>query len=271
MANKIIGLIVLCIGLIFLLTNVGAISMNIGTVISTYWPLIIIYFGLRQVLRGLIYFTRKLRDGKWRINKLFWGLFVLAIGTVVQGNNLDYFQISWGQFWSWTWPILIIYVGLSMLLNRGGDLIVVDLSGKYDEDDYSVSKKKKRKFSANVKQKHLIGDVRLGNTPWQIEDLQAWVGIGDISLDLSTAMLKEGVNTIDLSGGIGDVKILVPEQLPVKVNVDVKLGEVKVFDNKQSGTSRRVSYESENYATADKKVEIYIQLSIGDVKVKRVD
>lgn len=275
MGNKLFGLIILGIGILFLLTNIGIIHMNVGTFISTYWPLIIIYFGLKRTMGGLIYFTRKLSDGKWRINKLFWGLFILAIGIMLQGNKLNYFDVSWGQFWNWTWPILIIYFGLSLLFNRGSDLIVVDLSGKYRDDHSDQSDYEdvfqRRKSTSNIKKKQLIGDIRFGKSPWQIEDLQAWVGIGDISLDLSTAMLKEGVNTIDLSGGIGDVKILVPDGLPIKVNVNVKLGDVKVFDNRQSGSSRFVSYESENYATANTKVDIFIQLSIGDVKIKRVD
>jgi lia operon protein LiaF len=269
MAKKIIGLLIFTLGLLFLLSNLGLVEMNIGTFISSFWPLIIIYLGLRQVFRGVIYFGRKLRDGKWRFNKVFWGMFLLAIGIVLQGNKLDYFSISSGQFWSWTWPVLIIYFGLSIIFNRGSDLIVVDLSSKYDEEVDPVSTKKRNHFSNS--NKTLIGDIHLGKSPWQIADLQTWVGIGDISVDLSTAMLKEGENRIEFSGMIGDVKILVPDSLPVKINVEVKLGDVKIFDNKQSGTSRFVSYESENFALADKKVSIFIKLSIGDVKVKRVD
>ncbi|MCT8140408.1 cell wall-active antibiotics response protein [Anaerobacillus sp. CMMVII] len=271
MAKKMIGLLIFAVGVLFLLTNVGVIEMTMVTFFSTYWPVLIIYFGLRQVLRGLIYFTRKLRDGMWRVNKLFWGLLILAIGIILQGNKLDIFAISAGQFWSWTWPILIIYFGLSIIFNRRSDLIVVDLSGKDAADMEDVLTKKRKGISNFNSRKTLIGDIRLGKTPWQIEELQTWVGIGDISVDLSTAMLEDGENLINLSGGIGDIKILVPDNLPVKINVDVKLGDVKVFENKQSGTNRFVSYVSENYALANKKVAIYVQLSIGDVKVKRVD
>ncbi|RXI98257.1 hypothetical protein DS745_18145 [Anaerobacillus alkaliphilus] len=272
MTNKVFGIVILGVGLLFLLTNIGVIEMNIGTFISMYWPLIIIYIGLRQVLRGFIYFVKKLSDGKWRFNKLFWGALILAFGLVIQGNKLEYFQISMGEFWGWLWPILIIYFGISLIFNRKSGLIVVDLSEFGDEDKIKPFEKEKSfKTSSNSKQKLMIGDIRLGKSPWQIDEMKTWVGVGDISLDLSTAMLKEGVNTIDLSGGIGDVKIFVPEDLPIKINADVKLGEVKIFDNKQAGTSRFVSYESENYQNAEKKVQIYIQLSIGDIKVKRVD
>ncbi|MFN7251802.1 MAG: cell wall-active antibiotics response protein LiaF [Anaerobacillus sp.] len=271
MAKKMIGLLILTLGLLFLLSNLGVVELNIGTFISTFWPLIIIYLGLRQVFRGVIYFGRKLRDGQWRFNKVFWGMFILAIGIVLQGNKLDYFSISSGQFWSWTWPVFIIYFGLSIIFNRGSDLIVVDLSNKYDGEDRKEFLANKKRSSFSSVNKTLIGDIHLGKTPWQIEDLETWVGIGDISVDLSTAMLKDGENRIEFSGVIGDVKILVPDSLPVKINAEVKLGDVKIFENKQSGTSRFVSYESENFSVADKKVSIFIKLSIGDVKVKRVD
>lgn len=272
MAKKIIGLLILIVGIIFLLTNIGILQMNIGTFIFTFWPVILIYLGLRQMLWGLIYFTRKLRDGKWQFDKLFWGMFLLASGIVLQGNKLEYFNISLGQFWSWTWPILIIYFGITLIFNHSSNLIVVDLSGKKNKDvDIDYFESKKRKANSKLKSKQLIGDIRFGKTPWLIEDLQTWVGIGDISVDLSTAMLTEGENSIDLSGVIGNIKVFVPDTLPVKINVDVKLGDIRIFDNKQSGASRFVSYESDNYALANKKVAIFIQLSVGDVRVKRVD
>lgn len=272
MTNKLFGIIILLIGVSFLLVNVGYVDFEIGALIATYWPLIIIYIGLKETFKGLVHFSKKLARGKWRMNKLFWGLFYLSLGVVLQGNNLQYFNISLGQYWSWIWPTFIIYFGLTILFNRNSNLIVVDLSGVSGKNDLSNADVKKRKKASSYKQKkQFIGDINIGSSPWLIEDFDTWVGIGDITIDLTTAILKEGENTIDISGWIGDVKVIVPHDVPTEVNVDVKLGDVNIFNNKQSGTNRTVSYRSEDYDFSDKKVSVSIKLSIGDIKVRHAN
>lgn len=260
------GFIILVIGVSFLLVNIGYLDMNIAQVITTYWPVIVIYYGLKHTLRGLVYFTKMLGNGRWRVSKLFWGILTLAIGLILQGNKLGYFEISLGQFWSWLWPVLIIYFGLSLLFNRNSDLVVIDMSKEEGEVDVH---KKNQKTAHRSKRKQLIGDIKMGSTPWLIDDLDMWVGVGDISIDLTTAILKEGVNHLDLSGWVGDIKVIVPNHVASEVNVEVKLGDVNIFNNRQSGTNRKVSYRSEDYEFADKKLRISISMSIGDIRVKR--
>lgn len=266
MSNKTFGFIILVIGVSFFLVNIGYLDMNVAQVITTYWPVIVIYYGLKHTFRGFVYFTKMLGNGRWRVSKLFWGLLTLAIGIVLQGNKLDYFQITASQFWSWLWPVLIIYFGLTLLFNRKSNLVVIDMSK--EENEVALSKKKKKRTHGS-KQKQLIGDINIGSTPWLLDDLDMWVGVGDISIDLTTAILKEGINNIDLSGWVGDIKVIVPNDVATEVNVDVKLGDVNIFNNRQSGTNRKVSYRSEDYEYAEKKILVSISMSIGDIKVKR--
>ena len=132
-------------------------------------------------------------------------------------------------------------------------------------------KKNTMEWSDYAKRKQMIGDINLGNSPWQLENMNLWLGVGDLDLDLTTAILPEGESFINLSGWVGDITVLVPDDLALQATVELKLGEAKLIGETQSGSPSLMTYKSENYDTAEKKVNLHITLSIGQVHVKRID
>lgn len=254
-----IGLLLLLFGILFLLSNTGMIEMNLSTLPSTYWPLLIIVWGLKEALTGLLKLMSGLRRGRWRHKHLFWGTALLATGILLQGNKLEYFSVGFSDVWSWVWPILIIYIGLNIILNKRHTM---SIRSDFKDIDFDRSEGKKRN--------QLFGDVNLGNEPWQLEDMHIWMGAGDTDVDLTKAILPEGETILDVSGWVGDITILVPQAMDIKANVDLRLGEVTLFSHQQSGSGRFLSYKSEDYETAKKKVYLRVSLAIGEITVKWV-
>jgi lia operon protein LiaF len=266
MGKTIFGLIFIALGTLFLLTNAGVIEMDLNTIISIYWPVLIIFWGVCIFIIGL---ARLLTGGNPMAragNHLFWGLVLLGIGSVIQGNKLDYFDIGWSNIWSWAWPLLIIYIGLKILFKRNTHRfsVSVDTNNEKSKDNYV-------KNIHSSKRKQLVGDINIGSTPWQLEDLYLWFGVGDSDLDLTKAILPEGETVVDISGWVGDVTVLVPQDMDINASIDVRIGEATLFGHNQSGSARFLSYKSEHYESARKKVLLRVSLSIGDVTVKRVN
>ncbi|MDQ0255414.1 lia operon protein LiaF [Evansella vedderi] len=274
--KNIIGLFILTIGLLFLLSNTGLINTEVTGLFSTFWPVLIILIGLKVFFEGIIYFFHSIRRDKWHIGKTVWGAFILAIGVILLGNNAEWFSISLADLWSWTWPVLIVYIGIKILFNKTGD-IVINLGPSSSEDDSdhwdkAKIKKIKKKWKSNrVKYNQFIGDIQMGKQPWELDGADVAMGIGDINVDLTKAILKEGENVLNIAGWIGSVKILVPRDMALKAFADVRLGEVTLFDDSYSGTSRNATYTSENFYEAEKKVILHVNLNIGDVEVMTVD
>ena len=50
------GVIIILLGLLFLSRNLGWTDLNIWDIATTYWPLILIYIGGRNIV---VYFTQK--------------------------------------------------------------------------------------------------------------------------------------------------------------------------------------------------------------------
>lgn len=266
MGKYLFGLLLITLGVLYLLNNSGYIDFSIGELITTYWPLIIIYFGAKIVLKTGFRMLVSVLKGKsyyYSFSSLFWGLLLLAIGVVILGNNLDLFTITVRDFWNWLWPIIIIYIGI--LLLRGKSYYKFDINDETDRAEWTSSNKRLRK-------RQLIGDVNLGKSTWELEDLDLWLGVGDVDVDLSRAIIPEGETYIEIKGWVGDINVRLPQHTPVKVAVDIRVGEADVLNHNQSGIVRSpLTYKSDNYDAATHKINLYISLSVGDVTVQRVD
>src|SRR5258708_7393721 len=98
----VIGSIVLVLGILFLLENLGIVYVER---IWSFWPVILIGMGIGRVVEG----------GSW--HSRFWGSTVAAVGLVLLANSLGY--LPW-FFWRSLWPILMICWGIVILLRGFG-------------------------------------------------------------------------------------------------------------------------------------------------------
>ncbi len=295
--SKWIGVIILSIGLLYLLNNLGVINTGIGETVSTYWPVIIVLFGVKLLFRGFIHFIQYAKRDKWRFGSLLWGSAVTALGIILLGNRAEWFAVTFADVWSWTWPLLIIFIGLQILLNRDRGVVVTiedhedrrSLKQSIDDIDFeSIAKAKRRAQEtkkrvrqsfdqssytkkSSSKTKQLIGDVELGKRPWQLDDNEIRLTVGSVEVDLTTAVLKEGENYLDIYTWVGSVEITAPKDLAIQATVDVNIGEATLFDDSYAGTSRSATYTSSNFEEAEKKLILNVHTNMGSVEVMAVD
>ncbi|MBU9721801.1 MULTISPECIES: cell wall-active antibiotics response protein LiaF [Bacillaceae] len=281
--KKVFGILILAVGIIFFLSNTGFIETNASSIFSTFWPVLIILIGLKVLFEGIIYFFQNLKRDKLHVGKVVFGILLTAIGVVLLGNNAGWFSFGFGDLWSWTWPILLIYIGFKVIFDRNGDVVIhLDMGDKgkkddFDDDDNKYDDKKqekkikiKKKRKANTKHHTVVGEIQLGRTPFEVDGADISMGVGSVEIDLTKAILKDGENVIDIRSWVGSVEILVPKDMAIKAVADVRIGEVTLFDDTYSGTSRSATYTSPNFYEADKKVIMYVNLNIGDVEVLTV-
>jgi LiaF transmembrane domain/LiaI-LiaF-like transmembrane region len=94
------GLLIAAAGLILTLHNLNIIRIQ-G--IWRFWPLILIGFGLAQVLDA----DRKNRNA---------GIVLLSIGSFFQLANLDLISIRLRDLWRF-WPLILIVAGVAQLVS----------------------------------------------------------------------------------------------------------------------------------------------------------
>jgi hypothetical protein len=106
-----------------------------------------------------------------------------------------------------------------------------------------------------------IGRARLALADATVETLETEMAIGETVLILP----RTGDYTAIVDGAIGSVVILVPEGLGVRLHSDAGLVDV---DIPEGYTNSDGVYESADYAEADHRVDLTVDMGIGSVEVR---
>jgi len=313
-----IGLLIIAIGVVFLLNQLGY-DISIGSVFSNYWPVILIAIGFGDLMK-------KGAPG-------FWGMFMIGLGVVFLGRNLDWFEWGLGDIISNLWPVAIIAVGISMIWkpkrkskqkppedewesyrpyssehnvppapplhpdpikpplfddeaqpenksNAGWkepDKHTHDHHGQHEQYGQGYKKKEHVEWwnhgnSETQTRSGFIGDIHIGEDYWDLKPLNISHFIGDTVLDLTKAHVEYGETKITISSFIGDVKVYVPNdyEIGVQVQSSAFIGDVKILGRKEGGMFNNVNIQSPSYTEADKKIKLVVSTFIGDVRVTKV-
>jgi lia operon protein LiaF len=117
-----------------------------------------------------------------------------------------------------------------------------------------------------------IGDIYVGHDYWELKPMNISHFIGDTVLDLTKAQIPLGETRIHISSFIGDVKVFLPNDLEVGVNVvsSAFIGDVSVLDRKEGGMFKNMNVETSYFQETDKKIKLVVSTFIGDVRVTKV-
>ncbi len=245
-----IGLVLICAGILYLLVQTHVLDFVIsGAVI---WSIVLIVAGILSVTGSRRKFS-------------IWGLYMIVLGALYLAKYAAHVSLLASvNDWALLFGLAVIFAGIEMLTpKRWRKHIRVELTS----DPITG---KARRIERHRADRRLIGDISIGQQPWVLKDLNLWNGIGDVRVNLGTARYEEGTYKIDVGGWIGDIRILVPDTLPVRVIAVLGVGDITLFDDNHSGMKREVMYEDPQFADAPTKVILTVELKIGDVEIVRV-
>jgi len=125
-------------------------------------------------------------------------------------------------------------------------------------------------FDPSFVKQHIVASVRWGRggEPWTARSSQLSVAIAEIQIDLTNAIFEEPTVELHLQGMIGDVDIVVPEDVGLAVHAQVAVGEIRVAGERGAGLLNRLVWRSPNYETAEHRVLLNVSYAVADVDVK---
>lgn len=295
-------LILISIGILFLLKNLGVVDWNLWSLLLRTWPVIIIAVGLDLI------FGR--RSG-------IWSVITAGVVIVLFAGALWIFDVSENN---WSGDLITksvvqeigdaeeaeidINMNIGILkigaLEAESDLLIsgeVEISD-FEElsDDLEVSGDTlKYTLSSDAKpyQAEWILNQEVDNDKtWDLRlnrelmlDLAIDTGVGKFEIDLSVLRISkldlntgvgevtielpsEGNFRADVSGGVGKLTLYLPSDLAAGIYIDGGLGNVSVSGD---FTQRNGNYFTQNYESSSDQIQLYIEGGIGAIWIEQID
>jgi len=338
-------LLLIIIGLIFLLSNMGVISGDAWSLLLQFWPILLIVIGLDSIFK---------REG------FVGATFFIGLGVIFLLANLGYLSVNVWQLVLTLWPVFLIAIGFDILIGRrsiwasiaGVILVLVILVGALwlygvgiDAGRIPAGEKISQSLEGATQAEVLIepgaGELQIedhntagilvaGTIPsgdglritssysvsngtgiyrlrqssesfvvpmgkqakwlWDLGlnreipiDLELRMGAGSLDADLSNFNLDSlGVNLgvgsgtvilpekgrleAGIEGAIGQLVIIVPQGMAVRINADTGLAGIQVpSDYSKIGDT----YQSPGYASNENRIELNVGIAIGNINVSQ--
>ena len=197
-----IGLLIICAGIAFLLQNLGYLQ-NIE--IWNFWPVLLIIFGLNHLAQPA------------ESRQPLTGIILVTIGGLFLLDNLAIIPYGFGDFW----PVILILVGIFIIKNA------------------AWTGAKKTPASSDFINLSLMlggGDFKY-NTP-NLKGGRVTAIMGGGTIDLREADIKEEGVIIETVSIMGGIEIIVPRNWIITVQGAPLLGG---FDNKTTSPTNGIS------------------------------
>lgn len=239
----ILGLVILIAGVLWLLQDFNLID-TAALNLWSYWPLIPLIVGLDWLV--LSFRTSGSSSGK----RVFfsWGQFVSAlimmgIGVLYLGRNMGLIDAAIvNRFWQILLPVLLIFLGFSLLRKR--------CSGR------------------GSNRLAFMGGVDIGQKSWKLESGNYLAFMGGIKLDLTRAEIGREEIILDLTAFMGGIDVKIPGNLPVIYEGNAFLGGVSFLDQEEGGiiASQKIEYNVD--AGDHRLVRIQARSVMGGIEIK---
>lgn len=94
------------------------------------------------------------------------------------------------------------------------------------------------------------------------------VGFGNLVLDLNEIQLSQ-TKSVSISVGAGELSVLLPDELPVRINATSGAGEINLLGQRTDGVAVSREYQSEGYGASDVRLNLDLNVGAGSIEVKR--
>jgi len=236
-------------GTILVLGNLGIGEISTNDMWSYFFPVFFIVIGLTLLIG---YFAKQ-------SNGWMFGSFILILGILLLLGQLPTvdFEFTFSHVFK-LWPLLIIYIGFSM----------IGLGNRRKRARVHMYKKGKKFYKGW--QNITIGNEDYREPNWEVKPINISNAIGDHYFDFTKAFIPDEEIPITINSWAGDIRMVLPENIDYKIEVYVKAGDINVLGQTAEGINRQIHYRTTDYDTATKKLDIFIDLKAGSVRIDQI-
>lgn len=129
------------------------------------------------------------------------------------------------------------------------------------------------RFNANqeetvkkIRRKWFNNDA-FGDEIYEWEDVNLTKVAGDTVVDLGNTILPKESNIVMIRKGFGGIKLLVPEEVAVSLDLSVLLGKVTIGDEELILKNETLKWRSTRYEQSSRKIKLISNVLFGEIEV----
>lgn len=172
------------------------------------------------------------------------GELVVGGGLVLLGLIFLFSTLFHINVWAFCWPVLLIGVGVWLVARPR-------LGGP-----------------GTASEVQLLGDLRRRGA-WAVTNQEFWLGVADVDLDLTQAVIPTGETVLRIYGFVGDVKVYAPRAVGVSVRVGGFVMDTELLGRDYDGLLTPIEVASEGYESAVSRVRIEMTCFVSNLKVRQ--
>jgi hypothetical protein len=188
------------------------------------------------------------------------GLLLVLLGLGWLLESFDAFEVPWGTLL----PIALIVVGAALLVAARRErprgliatgVVLLVLSAATSSADIGVGGVGERAYRPT--------------SLAELEDVPD-LGIGELRLDLRRlppSAAARGAGEIDISVGIGELRVVLPPQLPLHIQASAGIGEVQLPDGSEGGFGAEARFPDGE--PTEGRLPLELSVGIGRIAVER--
>lgn len=191
-SHMVVGSIILLVGILFLLENLGILYVG---QIWQFWPVILIGVGIARILdaRG--------------VENIFPGVIIAGIGLVFLVHNLGLLPWPLARL---MWPLLLIFLGAAILLRAFGNRPHWVGPHSFVDDASTIS-------DNVLKEEVVFGGIHRKIEAQDFQGGEAEAIFGGVQIDLRGAASSKDEIHIEANTVFGGVELMVPDSWDVTV------------------------------------------------------
>ena len=264
--SMIFGMVLVLLGAVLLLNNLGITTISIGDIIETYWPVVLVALGLAAVLkpRG----DEPIRDERTCDDRIHdgptalpdeigeahepcrasgpnvGGWILIGLGVLMLAANTRFWGFDLSRLWGTFWALVVILVGWTVLRSSPP-------TGQVGHTQWVV-----------------MSGLEQRATSWPLRSGSYVVVMGGADLDLRVADVPDGETYLDLTAIMGAIELIVPPDMSVECEGAAILGGVTVLGQSSGGVISSRTFIRAGSAGSTKKLRVRCRAIMGGVEFK---
>jgi predicted membrane protein len=184
----------------------------------------------------------------------------LVLGVLFLLDNLE--VASFGHVVRIYWPLILVFLGIAFLLRRQR------VAPRVEEPKSSGGTHEGTESPADtISETSVFGKTYVRATSKNFKGGSVSTVFGNVEINLASAELAMGEQHLGVHGVFGGVRITLPKDVGVMVRGNCMFGDIIVLNQKRGGIGSEVLYKSENYDSAERKLNITASQVFGGVRI----